>query len=679
MAVEVIRMSSRKWFAGAVATASLAAVVVALGSCEGPGAPPPPDESVGKARQAATGVCDSTAGAPQACIDAVQASGGVVNDIFKDSNGLTAPELPVFGQLFNAWPGCNTAASAGCAGQSLTPYDCPGQYQCNSVPNTLANVGSYVNALDRLWWQPCRLANHSLINGCPAWGQCVADGVPGEYLPWEGLVFDLGGPSNKVAIFAQNDHGPQPCESLEYTVYLTDNPYSQDKIEQPATAGVDPQKWNRAVLKTIFTKGFVEIRPPDPAGHAACGDTDLYSVEEDSFAQVFSLPCGITFRYASVIAGNDGLDFPECGFDSQEAELDAVAGLTEGGSGVCPDVDGDKFVDCNCPGAPPECDCDDANPDIHPGAPEPCDAPDLDCDGQPGACEAGLLCNESICVPPCGGGEMPCPVGSTCESTAQGNVCVPDDCTVGGCPAGSVCVKGICVPPCEDVVCPGQMVCQDGKCVDPCKGVECPPPQVCQGGVCVAPCDCFAADIGCAGLPGTVCDKGGTDVCVNPACLGVTCPDGETCDPETGACQPFCNEDVVCPIGEKCVAPAGCVPLCSGVMCDTGLECDPMTGQCVDLSCVDVVCFDDEVCENGQCVPGGSTTTGSGGSGATGGAGGTAGSGGATGGGGAGQDPGDQGACGCRVAGEERGKWGLAVWLAVGLALAAARRRGRRA
>ena len=48
----------------------------------------------------------------------------------------------------------------------------------------------------------------------------------GNYHPWTGLVFDLGGPSNKVAIFAENDHGPQPCESLEYTVFLTDNPYA---------------------------------------------------------------------------------------------------------------------------------------------------------------------------------------------------------------------------------------------------------------------------------------------------------------------------------------------------------------------------------------------------------------------------------------------------------------------
>ncbi|MEZ4298738.1 MAG: putative metal-binding motif-containing protein [Polyangiaceae bacterium] len=667
-------MRVRKWLAGCAMATGIAAMAGLVGSCEGAKTEPPSDGELGVARQGATGVCDSTAAAPQACIDAVQANGGVVNDVFKDSNGLTATELPLYGKLFNAWPGCPTVASAGCAGQSLVPYDCPGQYQCNSVANTFENASAYLNALDRLWWQPCRLSNHTLVNGCPNWGACVANGQPGEYFPWEGLVFDLGGPSNKVAIFAQNDHGPQPCESLEYTVYLTDNPYAKEKIEQPTVTGVDPQKWTRAVLKTIFTKGWVEIRPPDPAGHAACGDTPLYSVEEDSFAQVFSLPCGITFRYASIIAGNDALDFPECGFDSNEAELDAVAGLTEGGSAVCPDADSDGFVDCDCPGAPPSCDCDDGDEAVHPGAPEPCDAPDLDCDGAPGACEAGLFCNAGICVPPCGGGENPCPIGSTCTSTAEGDLCVPDDCSVGGCPAGAVCVKGICVPACEDVICPGDLVCKDGKCVDPCKGVECPPPQVCQAGVCTPPCDCFAGDAGCVGLPGTVCDKGNTDLCVTPACVGVVCGPGESCDEATGDCVPFCSEDVVCPAGEKCVAPDGCVPLCFGITCQGGLTCDPKTGECVDLSCEDVVCFDGEICEKGQCVPDPNATGGAGGTGgsAVGGSGG-AGAGGA----GGAKDPGDQGSCGCRVAGGDNGASGLSVSLLLGLAALAARRRRR--
>lgn len=635
-----------------------------------------PPEPVAQVAQRATGICDSNPPATtEACFKAIQSNGGaVVNDIFKDSNGLTADQLPVFGTLFNNWPGCPTT-HLGCAGQSLPPYDCAGQYQCNNLPNTFANASTYLNALDRLWGQPYRLVDHALdANGCPNWAAVTADGIGGNYFPWEGFVFDLGGPSNKVAIFAENDHGPQPCESLEYTVYLTDNPFSKELIQKPAVDGVDPQKWNRAVLTTIFTQGFAELRAPDPVGHASCGDTALYAVEEDSFAQVFALPCGITFRYAAVIAGNDALDFPECGFDSSEAELDAVAGLTEGGAGVCPDADSDLFVDCNCPGAPPVCDCNDMDPGVHPGAPEACDDQDLNCDGAPGGCTGNLVCYESVCVPPCGGGENPCPPGASCKQTGSGNLCVPDTCSVGGCPPGSVCSDGVCVPACAEVSCPGDLVCKDGQCVDLCKDTQCPDPQVCQAGKCVAPCSCFAAEIGCAGLPGTVCDKDNTDLCVPPICAGVQCGATQSCDPATGTCVDFCNPSVQCPEGQKCLAPTGCVPSCEGVTCGPGLECNPKSGMCEDLSCVNVTCFAPSVCVKGECV----TPDGGGAGGGDAGTGSAAGGGAETGAGGSGRpDPGEEGSCGCRVPGGAPLPAGLGWMAAAGLGLAAIRRRRR--
>jgi len=417
---------------------------------------------------AATGVCDATAASPAACIDAIQASGGVVNDVFKDANGLTAAELPVFGALFNAWPGCNTTSFAGCAGVDTLPYDCPGQYACSGSANSFANASDFLATVDHRWWHPCRLANHALVNGCPQFAStnCVANGAGGAYFPWEGLVFDLGGPSNKVAIFATNDHGPQPCESVEYTVFLSDDPFAKEIVLNPTTVGIDPGKWNRAVLKQIFTKGWVEVRPPDPAQFgASCGDTALYSVEQDSFVPVYALPCGVTFRYAAIVAGNDGLDFPECGFDSNEGEIDAVAGLTEAGTAVCNDADGDLYVDCACPGAPAICDCNDADPTVYPGAPEPCDAGDRNCDGQPGGCAPGLTCHASVCLPPCGTGEFGCPGGSTCQATPEGQLCVPTDCTgtPSACPDGTVCDAGQCVPACDDVVCPTNQVCQNGQ------------------------------------------------------------------------------------------------------------------------------------------------------------------------------------------------------------------------
>jgi hypothetical protein len=48
---------------------------------------------------ASTGVCDSNPPTTTtACIDAIQNGGAVVNDIFKDVNGLSGQQLPVFGR-----------------------------------------------------------------------------------------------------------------------------------------------------------------------------------------------------------------------------------------------------------------------------------------------------------------------------------------------------------------------------------------------------------------------------------------------------------------------------------------------------------------------------------------------------------------------------------------------------
>lgn len=310
------------------------------------------------------GVCDSDPPTSSAaCFSAMQDSGLVVSDVFRDAVGRAGPDLAVFGRLYNNWPGCATVNFATCSGQSNSPWDCPGEFSCTGAAGTFLNASSYANALDRLWWQPCRLLNHFVVDSCPDW-TCVADGAAGDYLPWEGLVFDLGAAANRVALFGELVSGPHPCQSVQFTVYLTNSPASQERVQQPAVDGVDPTKWNRATLSNLFTKGWADVRPADPAGHAACGDTAAYAVEMDALTQIFSLPPGAALRYAAVVAGNDGLDFPACSFDTSAAELDSVAGLTEGGVGICPDFDFDGALDCNCPTAPPVCDCDDADPNV---------------------------------------------------------------------------------------------------------------------------------------------------------------------------------------------------------------------------------------------------------------------------------------------------------------------------
>src|ERR1043165_7514080 len=83
---------------------------------------------------AVIGNCETNGG--QNCISAIQNSGGVVNDIFKDTNGKTGPNLQVFGQLYNAWPGCTIANS----GNYQNFYQGT-ESQCPNVPGH--NTGSY--------------------------------------------------------------------------------------------------------------------------------------------------------------------------------------------------------------------------------------------------------------------------------------------------------------------------------------------------------------------------------------------------------------------------------------------------------------------------------------------------------------------------------------------------------
>src|SRR5262249_45646026 len=139
-------------------------------------------------------------------------------------------------------------------------------------------------------------------------------------------------------------------------------------------------------------------------------------------------------------------------------------------------------------------------------------------------------------------------------------------------------------------------------------------------------------------------------------------------------CVSFCNPEVMCPVGQKCAEPDGCVPNCQGVTCDDGQECDPQSGNCVDTGCA-MACFPPTVCMNGQCV----NPTGSGSGGGSGTAsGGTGGKGeGGSGFGGSSDAAGQNGGC-CGVAGGEAPNGhGAAALALLGLGIAAASRRRR--
>jgi MYXO-CTERM domain-containing protein len=354
------------------------------------------------------------------------------------------------------------------------------------------------------------------------------------------------------------------------------------------------------------------------------------NLEADSMAIVFSLPCGIAFRYAAFIAGYDGHSLTDpaaaadaCRYDSFDAEVDAVAGLNDDETAICPDKDHDGFPTCDCVPAPVPCDCvddpakDPDAPKYHPGAPQACDGPEYSC--APTPCPSGTYCFLHQCLDPCGSGEFKCALGFTCETPtgvdagpdggAVPELCVPAPCgDAGVCPPGDVCLSGKCVDPCAPPTkCPYGEICQDGKCKDPCALIKCPAGQTCQNGTCHDDCACL--DKSSAGYPckGTTpaCDSK-TGGCVPLGCDTTTCPAGQHCEstPAGPTCVGPCD-GVVCPTGSTCDPVKGCATPCElrSTPCPTGTVCHESDGTCVDLGCAKVDCPGGFVCKKGSCVP----------------------------------------------------------------------------
>jgi MYXO-CTERM domain-containing protein len=227
------------------------------------------------------------------------------------------------------------------------------------------------------------------------------------------------------------------------------------------------------------------------------------------------------------------------------------------------------------------------------GGGQPCDT------GKPGICAAGLTqCSASGVT--CKELNPPAPV-ETCnglDDNCDGNVDEGNPC-----PEEYVCEKGTCVKSCagNEFPCPAPLVCSsDGHCVDPkCIGVTCPAGQVCVAGTCKGPCD----GVTCP-YP-QVCSVG---VCKDP-CAGVTCDAGQVCT--GGVCIFSCNCQP-CGQGEACDTQSGhCVtPTCISTTCGAGTHC--VNGQCVD-DCSGAVCPAGEQCTAAKCVAAPDAGTGGGG------------------------------------------------------------------
>jgi hypothetical protein len=429
-------------------------------------------------------------------------------------------------------------------------------------------------------------------------GSRVCDGEEARFIPSDGAIFDLGGEGNRVVVFPFTDHGPLPCESWEYSVWLSDDPMAT-AVASPTAP--DPHMWNPAVLTTVFLEGWIPDSPA-PATEAAALSPDLGNpTQRDGIAQVFALPCGITFRYASIVAGNNGNPTSACAFWSFDAELDAVAGLNEDNTAICPDADGDGHRAASCGGD----DCDDTDPMVHPGAFQPCNATrSFNCLPLT-PCPMGTACahTSGLCLTACLEGA--CQAGYSCNPDGY---CEESACAMRTmpCPAGTICRGGNCVDPCTGVTCPGELHCVSGACIDLCLGVTCPAMQVCVANDpgAASPCGpaCTCLDLSSSAFCGSrACDaQTGSPTeghCVDPGCESMTCGAGMVC--AHGACIDGCL-GVTCPLGQLCQAGACVVDLCANVSCGPTQTCH--AGTCVD-ACSLVTCMMGQRCVSGVCEP----------------------------------------------------------------------------
>ena len=562
--------------------------------------------------RAQTATCVDTTG--DMCLNVIRTAraDGVVDDIFATSDGRFAPQL-TFGTYVG---GVN-----GCIGQTYDPRILSGYTCCDPAVAGCAPPGGtdpafHANSLDWYWTQVLRSRDD---------GSIVADGEGGFYVPWRGRIYDLGGEANRVVLFPITDHAPLPCEAFEYAVWLSNDPAATEVATPDAP---DPAKWNPALLIRVFTQGWT--RNPTATGAADAARADLTTFLRDTSAgdavadalvTVWALPCGLSFRYVAIQAGNYGNPGPECVYHSSDDELDAVAGLNEDDTIICVDADGDGHRDATCGGG----DCDDTDATVHPGAFEPCDATrDLDCLPMR-ACPTGTVCDpeSGLCVAECFEGG--CSTGYECTSGR----CVEALCAARTepCPDGTRCRAGECVAPCDGVVCPRGQLCRGGACIDPCEGVVCPANQVCVAAdpdartVCGPSCNCTElaaplcpSDEACdtragSATEGHCVDPGcetaicaDTEACAGGACVdacdGVTCPTDQVC--VDGSCVPDRCARVSCPGAQVC-RDGECYDACDGVMCGPGLLC--RDGACVPDPCDGIECGEGFRCAGGTCVP----------------------------------------------------------------------------
>jgi len=224
-------------------------------------------------------------------------------------------------------------------------------------------------------------------------------------------------------------------------------------------------------------------------------------------------------------------------------------------------------------------------------------------DGQCGAppctsnsCTGTQVCNTTtgVCEAPRCTTAADCPTNyactsGTCYPAGSCNICKPctsnTDCGAAGFCAGVDATTSVCSQMCPSGTCPGNSACfgvqADGQTYNICLNLDadtaglCPASYVCNDGT--------TTPTGCPGL-GTSCANNGASC--NPAndvCLS---------DGGDGFCSCSCTLDSHCGTGNTCVdlqgggkaCVVGVVSPCDGVTCPAGQSCDPNNGQCITLT-----------------------------------------------------------------------------------------------
>lgn len=208
-------------------------------------------------------------------------------------------------------------------------------------------------------------------------------------------------------------------------------------------------------------------------------------------------------------------------------------------------------------------------------------------DGAQGVCSIG----RTSCV---GGGTV---CAAQFEATTEECDNLDNDCdgTVDDgdslCSAGRVCANGVCVDACFEGSCAADQTCTEaGVCVETaCIGVTCPAGSLCSGGTCVEGCAGVTCPLGqgciagrCVDSCATIscdpeCEACDSGMCV-ARCTDTSCASGEVCNAD-GLCESeLCGGG--CPTGEVCTD-TGCVDACLGVTCPAGEEC--VAGACTNI------------------------------------------------------------------------------------------------